>query len=423
MANEDQVAILRQGFEVWNTWRAENRTAKIDLSGAKLQQADLRRTDLSNAPLYDADLREANLEEADLRDANLRGADLRKANLRRAYLYGAYFWKANLGQANLAGANLMQANLYEADIRRANLFEAALSEAFVQDANLEQADLFCAILEDTNLRNANLHKADLSRANLSQADLSDANLSEADLRYSNLSQAALVGARVTQARISGSTVYGVNVWDLEGEFRDQKDLVITREGQPVITVDNIKVAQFIYLILNNEEIRDVINTLTSKSVLILGRFAPDERKDVLNALRDKLREYDLLPIVFDFDRPTDKDYTETVQTLAGLSLFVIVDVTNPKSTPLEMEATVKQFKIPYVPILDLQADKRPFSMMSDLEKSFHWVLPTIGYNSKRELLENVEPAIIRRALEKHNKLREQKAREQKVLTIQDLKRK
>jgi hypothetical protein len=70
--------------------------------------------------------------------------------------------------------------------------------------------------------------------------------------------------------------------------------------------------------------------------------------------------------------PKDKDYTETVQTLAGMSMFVIVDVTNPKSTPLEMEATVKQFKIPYLPIIDASVDERPFAMMVDLQKNFHW---------------------------------------------------
>jgi hypothetical protein len=84
--------------------------------------------------------------------------------------------------------------------------------------------------------------------------------------------------------------------------------------------------------MNNVEIRDVINTLTSKSVLILGRFTDSNRKIVLDTLRDKLREYNLLPIVFDFDRPIDKDYTETVQILAGLSLFTIVDITSSKST-------------------------------------------------------------------------------------------
>src|SRR4030095_3325375 len=114
-------------------------------------------------------------------------------------------------------------------------------------------------------------------------------------------------------------------------------------------------------------------------------------------------------------------YTETVQALAGMSIFVSVDVTNPKSTPLEMEATVKQFKIPYLPIIDTSADERPFAMMIDLQKSFHWVLPTFAYKSKEELFKNLKLIVIDRALAKHNQLRDQKAKERiPMLTIDDL---
>jgi len=109
----------------------------------------------------------------------------------------------------------------------------------------------------------------------------------------------------------------------------QDDLIITRPDETAITVDNIKVAQFIYLLLDNREIRDVINTITSKAVLILGRFSED-RKPILNALRDALRSKGFLPTVFDFESPKDRDFTETIMTLAGMSCFVIADITNPK---------------------------------------------------------------------------------------------
>ena len=92
--------------------------------------------------------------------------------------------------------------------------------------------------------------------------------------------------------------------------------------------------------MNNTKIRNVVDTITSKGVLVLGRFSDPQRK-LLDGLREALRNLDLLPIVFDFDRPIDKDYTETVQTLTGMSMFVIADLTSPKSTPLELEATVK----------------------------------------------------------------------------------
>ena len=45
-------------------------------------------------------------------------------------------------------------------------------------------------------------------------------------------------------------------------------MIITYENEPAITVDNIEVAQFIYLLLHNEKIRDVIDTIGKKGVLL-----------------------------------------------------------------------------------------------------------------------------------------------------------
>ena len=120
--------------------------------------------------------------------------------------------------------------------------------------------------------------------------------------------------------------------------------------EPEITVDNIEVAQFIYLLLHNEKIRDVIDTIGKKGVLLLGRFT-EGRIAVLERLREKLRSLGFVPMVFNFDKPETKDFTETVRLLASLSHFVIVDITNPRSAPLELQATVPDYMVPFVPIL------------------------------------------------------------------------
>jgi len=58
----------------------------------------------------------------------------------------------------------------------------------------------------------------------------------------------------------------VSVWDIKvSDQTNQQNLAIS-PLDPAITVDNIKVAQFIYLLLNNKEIRDAIDTITSKMV-------------------------------------------------------------------------------------------------------------------------------------------------------------
>jgi uncharacterized protein YjbI with pentapeptide repeats len=412
MANEEQLAILKQGAEVWNKWRSENSNVKPDLSGA-----DLIGTSLRGADLIGTNLNEANLSWADLTGAFLGGSDLRSAGLRGATLWGANLGKSDLTGANLSRTNLTRASLREANLRGADLREADLSKANLRGAQLNSAILITAHLSRADLSGANLREADLSEANLSGAVLVGADLSEAELSKADLTLATFVHTIIDRATISGSLVFAINVWDLRGEFAEQKDLVITPEGAPIITVDNIKVAQFIYLILNNEEIRDVINTLTSKSVLILGRFAVPERKAILDALRNKLREFDLLPIVFDFDRPTDKDFTETIKTLAGLSYFVIADVTNPKSSPLELQATVPDYQIPFVPII--QEGEQPFAMMVDLHKKYNWVLEPRSYDSIDTLMKALKPGIIDPAIKLHYELRLIKAKEQVIHPLRD----
>ncbi len=287
-------------------------------------------------------------------------------------------------------------------------------------------------LHRVNFRGANLHGTDFSSSVLAWADLRDADLFEAnfylvdmyqtDLRGANLGESILVGTNMVQtkidkANVSGSSIYSINVWDLEGEFEEEKNLVITDRGKPVITVDDIEVAQFVYLLLNNKKLQDVINTLTSKTVLILGRFALAERKAILDSLRNKLREYDLLPIVFDFDRPIDKDFTETIKTLAGMCYFVIADVTNPKSSPLELQATVPDYQIPFVPII--QEGESPFAMMVDLQKKFNWVLNTVSYDSEETLIKALKPLIIDPAMKKRQELRIIKAQEPEIISAKD----
>src|SRR6266704_5907395 len=121
-------------------------------------------------------------------------------------------------------------------------------------------DLSLANLSDANLSFANLSDANLSGADLSFANLSEANLSGADLSFANLSRATLVRTNLAQANLTDCQIYGISAWDIQLKEAKQNNLVITPEGQPTITVDNLELAQVIYLLLNNPKIRDVIDT-------------------------------------------------------------------------------------------------------------------------------------------------------------------
>ena len=116
VAGLEPLKLLRQGFQIWNAWRAGNPSIQpdvsyADLSYADLSYADLSGSNLSGAMLFAASLSWADLSRVDLSDAHLGHAHLRWANLAGANLTGAYLGGANLSGANLSGANLRGADL------------------------------------------------------------------------------------------------------------------------------------------------------------------------------------------------------------------------------------------------------------------------------------------------------------------------
>jgi uncharacterized protein YjbI with pentapeptide repeats len=278
-----------------------------------------------------------------------------------------------------------------ADLRRANLIAANLNRALAPQANLSEANLTGGALGGADLLRADLSGANLSGANLIEANLSRANLSGANLTGGVLVSAILVDTDLTGADLTGCRVHGVSAWRLNLDSRTrQQNLVITAYDEPAITVDNIEVAQFIYLLLHNRKVRDVIDTITSKVVLILGRFT-DERKAVLDALREELRNRNYLPVLFDFSVSATRDITETISLLARMARFIIADLTDPSSIPKELEAIVPGLAVPVQPLLE--GTSRPYAMFRDYWK-YDWVLPVYRYEGLGPLLATLAEKVI-----------------------------
>lgn len=186
MASPEHLKILKLGVEVWNKWREENRGVKVDLTGADLRDANLRRADLYTANLTGADLYEANLKYANLHGAGLSGANLSKTDLFKASLSGAILFRADLFEASLTGADLYEADLYEADLTGADLSGAILSEANLSEANLSETDLSSADLTGAKLSGTKLQSATFNKTLLVDIDLSNVeNLEKAGHRGSS----------------------------------------------------------------------------------------------------------------------------------------------------------------------------------------------------------------------------------------------
>ena len=242
-----------------------------------------------------------------------------------SFLSDALLYHANLDGVNLSHTMLLKPNLNAASLRGANFDNATLFEPLLIDADLRGATFRNAKITDAHATRANFTGSQLQGAMLSNADLRDAVFRNAKMAGSILTRSRMLKTDLSGADLTGAYVYGISAWDviLDQETKqsnlvigdiqeistdpaDPNKLVVETRAEATITVDSLEVAQFIYLLLNNKKIRDVIDTIGKKAVLILGRFTP-ERKVVLDAMREALRHSGYLPILFDFEKPSNRD--------------------------------------------------------------------------------------------------------------------
>jgi uncharacterized protein YjbI with pentapeptide repeats len=185
MANEEHVAILKQGVEAWNEWAFERFKSLFgtedrfsvfaDFSGADFSGADLSGLDLSGTDFSGANLNNANLYEANFDSASLNGTNLQGVNLKEAELM-----LATLVNADLRAADLESAGLVETNLSGTNLSGANLSRAYLQKANLRSYKRITSEFEADSKRGKSevvvfqsLSGATLSGANFNETQYDD----------------------------------------------------------------------------------------------------------------------------------------------------------------------------------------------------------------------------------------------------------
>jgi uncharacterized protein YjbI with pentapeptide repeats len=407
VADPEHLARLRGPASVWNRWRAEHPTVQPDLSGADLAGAqlgtrnwqesytpkellqlvedrgglpNLRRVNFTGANLSGAVLQDLDFEESNLSSVNMARADLRSAHLRLVNLYAADLRSVDARGASFYRAHMSAADMTDADMRGASMDHVEFGGAVLANANLEECYFGFSRLDGVNATNARL-----KFAGLPHADLSDANFENADLYGATLEGCRLLKTNFRNADLRTAAVYGVSAWDVNLEGAKHTDLIINQDRfETTVTADDLEVAHFLYILMYNPRIRRVLDTITAKVVLILGRFT-DERKAVLDALRTVLRdEHNYVPIVFDFQKPASRDLTETILTLAHLSRFVIADITDAKSIPQELSAIVPQ--LPSVAVQPILLSGASEYAMFEHFRRYPWVLPLRTYDSPSDLL-------------------------------------
>jgi uncharacterized protein YjbI with pentapeptide repeats len=369
MSNLTHLSILKQGVKFWNEWRIDNPTIMPDLT-----------------ELYF--------------DGDLRGVNFRNTNLSKSHLTHVKLSNADCHGANFSGTDLTGADLSGTEFSYSNLTGAMIGDDAIPQVK--------TIANSASFYKANLTNASLFRVECDKTDFRYADLTKATLINVSLTGSLFVGTILEESIIEYSNVYGISVWDTIGIPASQKGLSVSPSHYN-IRVDDLKMAQFINLIVQNEQLHDVINTTGGKCVLVLGRFT-DGRKIILEEIRKKLQQLGFVPIIFDFDTPENRDFTEMVKILTGLSKFIIADITNPRSSPLELQATIPDFMIPFVPII--HEGEEPFPMFKNLRQKYsEWVLDVLKYDSIGSLIAVFEKALIKPAQEMSDRILIKKAQE------------
>jgi uncharacterized protein YjbI with pentapeptide repeats len=421
MANDHHLEALRAGVFEWNAWRSSRPDVKPDFVGADLTGLDMSalnapdasgadvvvnvdveiiRPDLRGADFSFALLNEAKLVGANLDDAVFTGTQLVGADLSLVYAHRAIFDRSHLRKAMIRHAILFRAHLSGSDLRDSDLTRTDISHAEASGTWFKNAILRETAAHGTAFQGAILDSVDFTYASCTNADFTSAKLRRAILRGTNLEAARLVSADLSGATLNECAVYGVAAWDLKLDGTVQSDLIITKDplfSETVVTVDDIQIAHFLYLLIENPHIRKVIDSVSSKVVLILGRFAP-ARKSVLDAVREELKHLGFVPVLFDFDKPRNRDLTETVSTIAHLSRFILVDLTEAKSVPQELSAIIPF--LPSVPVQPIVAQGEGIYSMFEHFRAYPWVLTDYVYPNTLELIRQLGFQIIP-TVEKH----------------------
>jgi len=141
----------------------------------------------------------------------------------------------------------------------------------------------------------------------------------------------------------------------------------------------------------------VLSDIAQRSVLILGRFTA-ERKAILEGIRRALSSppHRYVPLLFDFDKPGDRDLIESIVRFAAVSRFVIADLSDPKSVPAELQAIVPQFpSLPVIPII--QADQREYPVSDHILRRGSVLEQVVKYRDLPHLLTILDAQVLQPA--------------------------
>lgn len=327
MNTDDPSQIILQGAKKWNLWREQN-TESISFN---------------NPDWYDC--------------PGIDGMQAKGNNL-----------------VNFSGMDLSGVSIFKAFAEGIHLRKTKFDGATFEEGDFSRADFSGAIFVNTKFN---------------KTIFTGANFEGASFINCNLNRVNLVGANFRVKEITETVIYGIAAWDIEmSDDSKQSNLVIEKtydlysdfisQGRIPMMVDDIELAQFVYYLNNHKKMRDAINVLNDKGVLLLGRFKGGGLER-LYSMREWFKSKGYMAMIFDFARPDNLSLTETVITMAGLSKFVVVDLSG-SSVPAELSSILSQIKKPVLTFGD------PYALFPDLSDQ----TKILSIDDEVQLLEGLE---------------------------------
>lgn len=306
---------------------------------------------------------------------------------------------ADYGTPNLKGLDLSHM-----DMNMVTMRDGTYEDCNFSDSSLPWSDLCYGYFLNCNFTNSTIAVSKFGSAVFKNCCFDNANLNyisaeETQFIYCSFKGttfrgAKFVGTDFSESILENCDIYGISSWDLILNNTTMIDLSIAKEADDNLYVDDIEVAQFLYMLVTNEKLRKTIDTITSKVVLILGRFT-EERKSILDRIKNSLREYGYVPVLFDFKGPSSRNSSETILTIGSLSKFVIADITDPKSISQELQILLPNLvSLKVQPII--KSGDRPYGMFQD-----HYQRPSLQklIEYEEDSIENIVNQIVEKLSE------------------------
>ncbi|MBC7776257.1 MAG: pentapeptide repeat-containing protein, partial [Phycisphaerae bacterium] len=282
----------------------------------------------------------------------------------------------------------------ELDFSGIHLSNASISHAFAEGLNFRDAEVVGCHFEEGDFSRADFSNTVFTNTKFNKTILTDASFDGATFVNCNLNRVNLVNADFRLKEIRETVVYGLSAWDLKTspEMKQSKLVIeksydlysdIIASGKIPMMVDDIEMAQFVYYLSSHKNLRKMINILNSKGVLLLGKFK-DGGLEHLYKLMDWFKKRGYTPMLFDFDRPDNLDYTETVITMAALSKFIVADLSGG-SVPQELYASLSSFEKPVI----VYSNQPAYSMFKDIKRKNRFSFDFV-FTDEKDFYEKME---------------------------------